>query len=140
MARRDPFRSFRFWIEIDNLAQGGFSRVRGASVEIKYESYHEGGLNEHEHKFATRAVHSPIVLERGLVEDSMWVWHREIVEGRIKRKTLAIVLKDDRGQDARRWLVDSAFPVKWSISDLDASGAQILVESIEFAHHGLRAG
>ena len=39
-----------------------------------------------------------------------------------------------------RWLVEGAFPVKWTGTDLDAASAQTLVESVELAHHGIRRG
>ena len=29
---------------------------------------------------------------------------------------------------------------QWSVSDLDAASSQVTIESVEFAHHGLRLG
>lgn len=140
MARQDPFRSFRFMIEFEGVQWGGFSRVKGITGETKIESYHEGGLNEYEHKLATMTTYGNLVLEHGLVDTKLWDWHRDVVEGRIARRKVSIILKDEADTEVRRWHVDAAYPVKWSASDLDAMSTQVLVESVEFAHHGLRAG
>jgi phage tail-like protein len=118
---------------------GGFSRAKGMAAETKVESYHEGGLNEHEHKFATMTTYPNVVLERGVADPYLWTWHRDVVEGRIERRTLSIILQDEAGKEVRRWHADGAYPVKWSVADLDAASSQVLVESVEFAHHGLRA-
>lgn len=140
MARQDPYRGYRFLIEFDRIQWGGFSRAKGVSAETKVESYHEGGVNEHEHKLATMTTYTNLVLERGLVDTKLWDWHRDVIEGRIKRRTVSIILKDEAGTEVKRWHADGAYPVKWSIADLDAMSTQVLIESVEFAHHGVRAG
>ena len=47
---------------------------------------------------------------------------------------------DEADEEVWRWLIERAFPVKWGMTDLDAGAAQILVESVEFAHEGIRKG
>jgi phage tail-like protein len=140
MARQDPLRPYRYLIEFDRVQWGGFSRVKGIGAETKIESYREGGVNDREHKLATLTTYGNIVLERGVVDARLWDWHRDVVEGRIKRRTLSIIVLDETGTEAKRWHADAAYPVKWSTADLDAASSQVLVESVEFAHHGLRAG
>ena len=49
MARADPFRGFRYLVEMDGLVSGGFVRIKGLSRELKFESYREGGMNDYEH-------------------------------------------------------------------------------------------
>lgn len=136
----DPYRGFRFRIEFDRVQHGGFSRVKGIVRETRHESYREGGVNDHEHKLATLTSYGPLVLERGLADDYLWTWHEEIVEGRVRRRDLTVALHDAQDNEVWRWLVEGAFPVKWSGADLDAGSAQVLVESVELAHHGIRRG
>jgi phage tail-like protein len=138
MARNDPYRGFRFRVEFDHVQHGGFSRVKGLVRETKHESYREGGVNDHEHKLATLTSYGPLTLERGLVDDYLWSWHEEVVEGRIKRRNLTVALHDANDDEVWRWLVEAAFPVKWAGTDLDANSAQVVVESVELAHHGIR--
>lgn len=138
MARTDPFRGFRFLIEIEGITSGGFQRVKGLQREIKHESYREGGVNEYEHKLFSQVSYPAVTLERGLARDDLWQWAFAASEGRIQRKNVWIRLQNEAGEKAWAWQLDWALPVKWSCSDLDANASQIVMESLELAHHGLR--
>src|SRR5436190_24315443 len=98
MARQDPLRGFRFLVEIQGLTSGGFSRVKGLSRELKYESYREGGVNEYEHKLITQAAYPVVVLERGLALDDLWIWALAAADGDIRRKTVWIRLQDEANE------------------------------------------
>ena len=136
--RQDPLRGFRFVLEIDEIASGGFTRVKGISREVKFESYREGGVVEYEHKLITQVSFPVLVLERGLALDDLWKWAQAAADGEVKRKTIRIRLRDEAGEKAWAWQIQDALPVKWSSSDLDAQGSPVVMESLELAHHGLR--
>lgn len=140
MNRVDPFRGFRFIVEMAGITTGGFTRVKGLAREIKYESFREGGVNEYEHKLVTQVSYPAVILERGLVLDDLWKWAMAASEGRVERRTLWVRLQDEAGGNAWAWEIADAFPVKWSASDLDANSSQVVMESLELAHHGLRKG
>lgn len=138
MSRRDPYHGFRFIVEVEGLTVGGFSRVKGLVRETKFEVFREGGVNDFEHKLATLTSFGNLILERGLIASELWDWHDKVVNGDITRRKITIALRDEVKTEVWRWHVDGAFPVKWSISDFDAANQQVVVESLEFAHHGLR--
>jgi phage tail-like protein len=138
MTRQDPLRGFRFILEIDAIASGGFTRVKGLTRELKHESYREGGVNEYEHKLITQVTYPVLVLERGLALDDLWNWAQDAADGNVTRKTLRIRLQDEANEKAWAWQIQSAIPVKWSASDLDAQTSPVVMESLELAHHGLR--
>jgi phage tail-like protein len=140
VARKDPYHGFRFRVEFDQVQHGGFARVKGLVRETKIEVRREGGVNDFEYKFATLTTYGNLILERGLADDFLWSWQEQVVEGRIKRRTITIGLHDQTDTEVWRWLIEGAFPVKWSGTDLDASNGQVLVESIEFTHHGIKRG
>lgn len=138
MTRRDPLRGFRFLVEIDGIASGGFTRVKGLARDIKYESYREGGVNEYEHKLLTQVSYPVVVLERGLALDNLWTWAQNAADGLIWRKTLYVRLQNEAGERVWSWQIESALPVKWAATDLDAQTSSVVMESLELAHHGLR--
>ena len=138
MNNKDPFRGFRFLLEIEGITSGGFTRVKGLSREVKYESYREGGVNDYEHKLLSQVSHPVVILERGLALEDLWNWALAAADGEAQRKTIRIRLKDEANQPAWAWQIDYALPVKWSASDLDANSAQVVMESLELVHHGLR--
>ena len=138
MTRQDPFRGFRFLLEIQGIASAGFMRVKGLSREVKYESYREGGVVEYEHKLVTQVAFPVLVLERGLALEDLWKWAQAAADGDVQRKTVWIRLLNEAGEKAWAWQVENALPVKWTASDLDAQTSQVVMESLELAHHGLR--
>ena len=138
MKRVDPFRGFRFLVEIEGITSGAFTRVKGISREVKYESYREGGVNEYEHKLVTQVSFPVVVLERGLALDDLWKWAQAVADGEVTRKTVRIRLRNEANEPAWAWQVEHALPVKWTSSDLDAMASPVVMESLELAHHGLR--
>ena len=138
MTRQDPLRGFRFLVEIEGITSGGFMRVKGLSRDVKYESYREGGVNEYEHKLVTQVSYPVVVLERGLALDDLWKWALAVADGEVQRKTIWIRLQNEAGEKMWAWQIEYALPVKWTASDLDAQSSQVVVESLELAHHGLR--
>lgn len=138
MVRQDPLRGFRFLLEIDAIASGGFTRVKGLSREVKYESYREGGVTEYEHKLMTQVSFPVLVLERGLALDDLWKWAQAAADGNVERKTIRIRLQNEANEPGWAWQIEHAFPVKWTGSDLDAQTSSVVMETLELAHHGLR--
>jgi phage tail-like protein len=138
MARQDPLRGFRYLVEMDGLVSGAFLRVKGLSREVRHESYREGGVNEYEHKLLTQVTYPVVVFERGLALDDLWKWALAAADGNVTRRTIRVRLHNEEGGRAWAWQIEDALPVKWSSSDLDANASQVVMESLELAHHGLR--
>lgn len=139
--RPDPYRSFRFRIEIDGITAARFSEISGLQVETETEPYEEGGVNDFVHQFPKRTKYQHITLKRGITDiDEMWRWHQEVVDGKFKRKDGSIVLMDVTGNDKWRWNFFKAFPVKWTGPDLKADSNTVAFETIELAHHGIKKG
>lgn len=125
-------------MEIQGIVSGGFARVKGISREVKHESYREGGVNDYEHKLVTQVSYPVIVLERGLALEDLWKWAQDAADGEVKRRNVWIRLQNEAGEPTWAWQIESAIPVKWTASDLDAQASSMVMESLELAHHGLR--
>ena len=110
MERKDPLRGFRFLLEIDEIASGGFTRVKGLVREVKHESYREGGVVEYEHKLLTQVSYPVLVLERGLALDDLWQWALAAADGDVKRKTVRIRLQDEMNDKAWAWQISRRHP------------------------------
>lgn len=136
---RDPFGGFRFRVEIDDITVAGFSEVSGLQVEVEVEDYREGGMNEYIHRLAGPARYpNNLVLKHGITDvDALWVWHHHGVQGKVKRKNVAIILLNSMGEEAWRWTVKEAYPMRWIGPDLRANAAEVAVETIELVHRGI---
>lgn len=134
----DPYGIFNFIVEINSTQVGGFSEVAGLEAHSEIEEYREGGINHYVHKLVKETKYSNLTLKRGVTDATeLWDWYREVIEGRIERKDITIVLQNSKRQEKWRWVFTDAYPVKWSGTDLNASNNTIAVESVEFAHHGM---
>ena len=137
--RVDPFRSYNFAVEVEGLHAGGFSEVSGLDLDIEFQEYREGGVNTFMHRRAGPAKYpSNLVLKRGMTDGQvLWQWYWDVVQGRIKRKNVSILLMDQGGQERLRWNFEKAYPVKWVGPDMRAGSSEVAIESMELAHKGL---
>lgn len=137
-ARLDPYHGYNFAIEIEGLLVGGFSHVTGLAAEVEVDSYREGGVNDHVHRFPRTTQYPNLVLSHGLTDlSTMWNWHYNVTRGVVERRNGTIMLLDGRGLPAMYWNFRNAFPVKWSGPEFDAGSNEVAVESIELVHDGL---
>ena len=137
--RKDPYLGFRFLVEIKGLIKGGFSEVSGLQAETEFEEIREGGVNDYVHKLPTITKYPNITLKRGITDcDVLWKWHQDVVNGKVERKTVFIILQDSEGKEKCRWSFDDAYPVKWLGPDLKADSSTVAVETLELAHNGIK--
>lgn len=122
-----------------NYKVAGFSECTGLDATVEVFEIKEGGLNDHVHKFPTRASHGNITLKHGVIYlyDDLWTWHHAFVTGRGKRKDGVIVLMDEARQPAKVWKFKRGIPMKWSGPALNAQQSNVAIESLEIAHEGL---
>lgn len=138
MARKDPLRNFRFRLEIDGIQQAGFSEVSGFDITVDPIDYREGADPTHVRKLTGLTKFGNVTLKWG-VTDSMelYNWHRQIVDGNIQRKNIAIVVVDESGQDKARWQIVEAWPSKYDPTDLNAKGNDVSIEMLEICNEGV---
>jgi phage tail-like protein len=137
----DPYLGYRFQVEIGNLITAGFSDASGVSVETETEEYREGGVNEYVHLFPKGTKYQNIVLKRGITDShALWAWHRDVVNGKIQRKSGRIILYDQEGNEKWHWVFEGAYPVKWTGPEFKADSGAVAVETLELVHKGIWLG
>ena len=134
----DPYRGFRFKVELGGIISGGFTDVSGLSVETEVETRKEGGENNFEYKLPKASKFSNLTLKRGISDDSLWDWYKNVMYGKIERKNISVCLLNEEGAEVVRWDFQGAYPVKWDGPTLNAGTANVAVESIVIVHHGLQ--
>jgi len=141
-----PYTSFKFRVEIEGITVARFSEVSGLTHETETETIEEGGVNDFVHILPRRTKYPNIVLKRGITDaDEMWKWYQDVVSGKFKRKSGAIILVDVTEDTDTKWRWDffEAYPVKWTGPELKADSNTVAFETIELAHelpHGGRKG
>ena len=131
--RKDPFRGFKFRIEVGGITRAGFREASVAQHPI--ESLQDPA------KLAALKLPSlkrVITLRRGVTDDAeLWAWRKKTVEGTVERKDGSIVLVDDTGKEKVRWNFVKGWPTKWTGPSVNAAGNEVAIETLEIAHEGL---
>src|SRR6266404_7054599 len=104
MARKDPYKNFRFLVELDGIVQAGFSDCNGLGSNVEVVEYREGGDTPTVRKLPGKASYGDITLKYGITNSrELYDWHLAAVNGAIVRKNGSLILQDDLGQEKIRW-------------------------------------
>jgi phage tail-like protein len=140
----DPFATFKFHVQVDNIVEAAFTECSGLEMSTEVFEYQEGGLNEYVHKFPGRTKYSNVTLKRGFAtSNKLFDWYRKMEEklqdGKpldFRKVTITLYSSVDRDKEWK-WNLDKAFPVKWTGPSFKTDEAAIVIETLEFAHHGI---
>lgn len=133
----DPLTTHRFGVEIDGLILGVFDECTGLAGTLDVYEYKEGGMNAYTHKLPGRLSWGNITLKWGTTDSTkLWDWLKAInasVNKSRHYRNVSVIQFTTSGQEARRWNLDNAFPVKWTGPSFNAGGTAVSIESIELA-------
>jgi phage tail-like protein len=143
---KDPAPAFCFKVEctVDNLGEGQafFRSCGGLKIETEVVDYKAGGVNNSTYKLVGATKFANITLKRGYAggDDAMIKWRQGWVDGTARtRATVKITQLDTSLRTPLAiWQVIEAWPCKYEQSELDASKNEIIIETLELAHHGLK--
>ncbi|MFZ3058855.1 MAG: phage tail protein [Candidatus Methanoperedens sp.] len=135
--RKDPYSTFRFLVEIEGIIAGGFTDVSGLSIQTEVDSIREGGVNDFEYKLPRGTKYTDITLKRGLTDWELYNWYKDVIHGKISRKSGAIYLLDHEGNQVMDWYFFEAYPVKWDVSSFNATSNTVASETLVLTHHGV---
>ncbi len=131
MPRVDPYRNFRFLVEIDGIVQAGFYECSGFGSSVEVVEYREGGEITSVRKLRGLVSYPDISLKWGLTDSrELYDWHKAAVDGEVERKNGSIIILDDTGQEKVRWNFFSAWPSQYEAPSLDAKANDIAIDSI----------
>jgi phage tail-like protein len=129
--RIDPYKGFRFLVEIAGIQQAGFSECSGLGSQVEVVEYREGNEPNQVRKLPGKVIYPDIVLKWGITTSrELYDWHLAVINGNLQRKTGSIVLLDDQGNAAVRWNFEDAWPSKWEGPSLNARSNQVAIESL----------
>ena len=132
---------YQFSVEIPELGVVGFQEVSGLDLEPSLVQYRrlKPGVSPSTIKTPGIQKTANITLKRGVFarNDKFRDWYNGVTSNQAKRSTVTIKLIDDRGNSAMTWTLTNALPTKITGADLDATGNDVAIESLEIAHDRL---
>jgi len=156
--RFDPYQGFRFSVIVDGFTKMGFQTISGLREETEIVEYREGDDPSTMRKLPGLTSYDNLTLEEGISQSTDFVsWREQVIKikderrtatgGDVKlsgtplsnlRRSMAIRLFDKGGAVVRTWEVIKAWPSALEVGDLDAESSDVLIETLEIAHEGLR--
>ncbi len=137
MANYYPPVAFHFKVEVlglpPNADDARFTEVGGLSVEVGTEEIAEGGENRFIQKYPARAKYPELVLKRGLLlQSEVLAWVRRCIEDeRIEPKNVDVKLLNENHEPLLTWHLVNAYPTKWAVADLNATGNAVVIETLQ---------
>ncbi len=139
----DPLMNHRFEVTfmvagiLPNPVDIRFQQVRGLELRVEArETAETATTRDGKPVSPSEAATGRLTLERGATTNSPLV-AQFMVEMHLRRfepSTITVIMFDQNDIIAGAWLFVRAVPVRWAVSDFDASSPQILIETMEFTY------
>ena len=144
--RVDPFPTFKYYVEVGGyITEAAFAECSGLEMTTDVFEYQEGGVSEYVHKLPGRTKVSNVTLKRGFAtSNDLYQWYKDMEDALRQGKEfpyrqVTITLRSTVDQQRlTRWTLDKAFPVKWVGPAVKTDEAAVAIETLEFAHHGIK--
>ncbi|MFZ3384905.1 MAG: phage tail protein [Candidatus Methanoperedens sp.] len=137
--RKDPYRQFRFRVEISGISQAGFSECTFADTTTDPVEYREGNEPPRFRKLSGLTKYGNITLKWGITDSKdLYIWRKQIIDTGAEgaRKNISIILVDEAGADKSRWEIENAWPSKYDPPDFSGKGNEVAIETLEIVHEG----
>lgn len=136
--RKDPYRAHNFLVEIDGITRAGFRECSGLDIAQNPIDYREGTDRLTIRKLPGLVTYTNITLRWGSSDDvELRQWRQKAAAGTVERKNGSIVLLDEAGNEKLRWNFTDGWPARWTGPTLNATAAEVAIETLEIAHEGL---
>jgi phage tail-like protein len=135
----DPYRNFRFVVEIDGITQGSFSEVTGFDSTTDAIDYRTGNQLQGFQKLSGITKYADIVLKWGMTDSrELWDWRDAVINGDAEsnRKDVYIIPLDSTGKELARIHCLNAWPSKLNPPDFNAKGNDVAVMELTLTHEG----
>ena len=137
-----PLLGFRFSVFFfaegvrSNPLDSLFQKVSGLGTTVTTLPQKEGGQNLYTQHLPEHIEHDNLVLERGLVVVSPLTTEFSVSMSLFKfaPANVLVTLLNEASLPLLSWLFMKAYPVKWSVADLDAQSNTVLIERLELAY------
>ena len=136
--RNDPFRNFRFRVEIEG-EEFAFSEVTGGDITLDAIDYRTGNEPIFVRKLPGLTKFGNVTLKWGITDSrALHDWNREIVDGNVTRKTVNVTVLKENGEDAARYEILEAWPCSYKPVEHNAKGNDVGIETLELCNEGVK--
>lgn len=142
----NPPLAFRFGVlffaggAVPNPIDTMFQSVSGLESRVETMPLEEGGQNLYTQSLPKKITHDNLVLKRGLVTGSPLgiEFNAAMSLFTFSPSNVLVTLMDNSRIPISAWLFIKAYPVKWSVSELNAESNQVVVEHMELSYQRMQ--
>jgi phage tail-like protein len=127
------------WGDANNTVS--FSEVSGLTLESEPIEYRGGDdITLTVRKLPGLRKYGNVTLKRGIMpaENGFFEWWNTIQSGIVQRRTVTVSLLNETHKPVMTWEIQQAWPVKAEGPSMNAKGNEVAIETIEFAHEGMK--
>jgi phage tail-like protein len=127
------------WGDSNNTVS--FSEVSGLTLESEPIEYRSGDdITLTVRKIPGLKKYGNVTLKRGIMsaENGFFTWWNTIQSGKVERRTVTISLLNEDHKPVMSWEIREAWPTKCEGPSLNAKGNEVAIETLEFAHEGMK--
>jgi phage tail-like protein len=138
--RVDPYRGFRFRVEIEGITTASFQEATIPNSEQSPVDYREGTDPTTMRKLSALTTFAGLTLKKGMTDSKeLYDWRRQVEQSGATgaRRNISLILIDDEGNDKLRWDIIEAWPTKYETTGFNAQNGETMVETLEIIHEGI---
>jgi phage tail-like protein len=132
----DPYRGFRFRVEIAGIQIAAFSEASVPDATVETVDYREGTDPVYKRALSGLTSYGKLSLKKGLTDSmDLYNWYQLVSSqgsgAKGAQKNISLILMDAAGADKVRWNIINAFASKYESTGLNASSSDVMVETFE---------
>ena len=142
----DPLLGFRFGvfflgkIGVAHPLDFRFQSISGLSINVEVTQEGGTGPSVSGRVLPESLTYSNLVLKRGmpLFSTLSRELHRNLNDFSFSPRSVLVSVMDENAMPLNSWIFSEAFPVKWSLSGLDADSNSVVVEEMELNYKSFK--
>lgn len=134
-----PIPKFHFQVDWGGT-KIGFTEVTGLEVTTDKIEYRDGISPEYvKIQMPGMQTFGALTLKRGIFagDNEFYDWWNSVSLNTIERRDITVSLLNEEHAPVVVWKIKNAWPTKVTSTDLNSTGNEVAVETLELAHEGL---
>ena len=126
--------AFRFVVALDYRPLGAFTECTLPTIEWEVEPLKEGGQNAYVYQLRGPRKQANVSLQNGVgMMSEMLAWYFTTMQGHFSRRKVTISMFDSLLMPISVWHIEDAFPVRWSVPQLQTNSNVVAMQTLELA-------
>jgi len=142
----DPLLGYRFCLfflgtlKVSHPLDFRFQSISGLSASVEVKRTGGTGANVRNYGFPESTSYSNLILKRGkpTVSTLSMEVQKSLNNFRFKPRNVLLSVLSENALPINSWLISDAYPVRWSLSGLEAEQSGVLIEEMELTYSSFK--